>query len=206
MINWLKANGLTTKVISLELFDYLSNDFAIISQGNKAIVFAGNLIKSNFIYSLYHLKNVPFNVYGPNFSEEKNAVNSKVYWQGEYGSQEIVKQLNGEFGLIWDGNYIEKCDEILGNYLKYNNPHKFSLYIAAGLPVIAPADSAIGHYIKRHNIGLLINNLYDLDNLTVDKTLYTTLKANVVKIRQRVINGLYFTDAINLAESSIFND
>ena len=204
MHNWLRQNGLRREAISLQLFDYLSPRKAADTNVafTKTIAFAGNLSKSTFIYGLDKIADWQFNVYGPNFSDKK--VNGgNVRWQGEYGTSQIVSELAGAFGLIWDGSEIEKCDEILGNYLKYNNPHKFSLYIAAGLPVIAPADSAIGVFIRQHNIGLLVSSLYDLENIEVSAGEYAMMKSNVTALSNKVAGGYYFKSAISTAEKEL---
>jgi hypothetical protein len=201
MLNWLHRHGMASKAISLDLFDYLSKSKGI-EQNNgfkKTIAFAGNLSKSTFIYSLNKIPGWQFNVYGPNFNNTQ-ATGKNLKWCGEYSAEQIAQELNGSFGLIWDGDDINKCDDILGNYLKYNNPHKFSLYIAAGLPVIAPASAAIGSFIRQNNIGLLINSLHDLQHLEVNSDEYVVMKNNVMKFRKRVINGEYFKAAIHKAE------
>ncbi|GAB2700872.1 sugar transferase [Mucilaginibacter koreensis] len=205
MRNWLQQHGVSRPMISLELFDYLSDGFEVSKSAGPAdaIAFAGNLSKSTFIYNLGKLNTKRFNVYGPNFNQEKAAENVNLSWKGEYSPDKIPEMLQGSFGLIWDGNHIDVCDEILGNYLMYNNPHKCSLYIAAGLPVIAPANSAIGAYIKQHNIGILVDSLYDLDVLTIDDTLYTTMRNNVMTLRAKVIKGDYFAEAVRKAEKEL---
>lgn len=205
MMNWLRDNGVTIKMVPLGIFDYLlkqkpekNNSHAF----SNTIVFAGNLEKSKFIYSINKLGNWKFNIYGPNYLSSE-AKSPNVVWRGVYSPEEVVYQLDGDFGLIWDGNSMDECDEILGNYLKYNNPHKFSLYIAAGLPVIAPKNSAIGKVISENKIGLLVDNLNDLNGLVITENDYRIFKENCNKIRNKIINGEYLLNAIKSAERAI---
>jgi hypothetical protein len=202
MMAWLKEAGLDKKMIPLQLFDYLADDFELKNSvnANGSIVYAGNLTKSKFIYSLPQIAKKRFNLYGPNFLSKDLPENTNINWIGEYNPQQIPKELAGSFGLIWDGNRIDAVDEMLGNYLHYNNPHKCSLYIAAGLPVIAPVNSAIGAFIKQFNIGLLVNSLYDLEAINVTDADYMEMRKNVAAIRDKVITGEYFFNAINSAE------
>lgn len=204
MLKWLRENGVTTKMYPLIIFDYLTAATATnktISGLSKTIVFAGNLRKSNFIYDLDSV-NWNFNVYGPNFKNEQKKLHN-VFWCGEFSPEQIVHELKGDFGLIWDGDRIDTCDEILGNYLKYNNPHKFSLYLAAGLPVIAPKDAAIARLIVKYNIGFLIDSLYDLNDMNVLEEDYQIMKKNCIEIRKEVINGSFFTTAIKKIEGEL---
>lgn len=202
MAAWLKEKGVTKVMHSLELFDYLSADILKkITSDNKAIVYAGNLSKSTFVYELQHLKTAHFNLYGPGFKTEKVRANTNIKWVGQFNPDEIPHQLAGSFGLIWDGCAIDKCDEILGNYLKYNNPHKFSLYIASGLPIIAPKTSAIAAFISQHRIGILIDSLYDLDDLEISEEDLAEMRANLTGIHHKVITGGFFRTALHLIEN-----
>lgn len=204
---WLECNGYKNSILSLGLFDYLASPIkAEYLPSITTIVFAGNLSKSDFIYSLSAINNWQFTLYGPNFNAQRNTHQQNVAWIGEFNPDEIIDKLEGGFGLIWDGEHIDKCDEVLGNYLKYNNPHKFSLYIAAGLPVIAPKDSAIAVMIEIFDIGVLINSLNDLLNLEINELDYLRMKANINKMSEKVRNGDYFSSAIMEAEKILKND
>lgn len=206
MLYWLKDKGVTTKLIPLTLFDYLADNTIIPHAKNEqftnSIVFAGNLSKSSFVYKLSEIPSWTFNLYGPNFSSQK-ALQSNVKWLGEFTPEEVVFNVKGSFGLIWDGDSVSCCDEIFGNYLQYNNPHKLSLYLAAGLPVIAPAHSAIAELIKEHKIGLLIESLYDLVDVRINKEEYDVFKNNCKDLQQKVITGSFFTQALETVESEI---
>ena len=207
MVQWLKGKGMTTHIEPLGVFDYLLKEVPIRNANtifSKTIVFAGNLAKSNFIYSLSAIANWNFNVYGPNYKVAKQH-SANVMWRGEFLPDQVVYELNGNFGLIWDGDTIDKCDNVLGNYLKYNNPHKFSLYLAAGLPVIAPKDSAIGKMITDYGLGILIDNLTDLLHLEITEEEYSTYKANCYRVKTRIIRGDYFLKAINVSENILMS-
>lgn len=201
MMQWLKDKGVTTKMLPLMLFDYISTcniKSNLASLFSKTIVFAGNLSKSNFIYLLDKI-NWNFNLYGPNYNQQKTKLKN-VKWIGEFKPNNIVHELKGDFGLIWDGESIDECDQILGNYLKYNNPHKFSLYLAAGLPVIAPKFAAIAPMIARFNIGILINSLTDINFISITNDEYNLMKKKCLEIREDVINGNFFMTALRTIE------
>ena len=202
MLGWLKEQGIKSPMVPLYLFDYLSYDDVVKEPIlSNTIVFAGNLSKSIFVYDLNEVGNWKFNLYGPNIKQD--LVSGNATWQGVYSPNEVVQHLTGDFGLIWDGESIEQGDEVWGNYLKYNNPHKFSLYLAAGLPVIAPRNSAIGKMITEEQIGFLIDSLHDLNNITIDPEQYRIMKNNCLKIRRQLIKGDYFKTAVKMVEKQL---
>jgi len=205
---WLLENKLTTPVIVLGIFDYLS----IISPANKPqlaplgnrIIFAGNLSKSRFIYALDVIEGYVFNLYGPNYRPEKGFPVKNICWHGSLSPEELLTNMSGEFGLVWDGEYIDKLDENYGSYLKFNSPHKLSLYLAAGIPVIAPANSAVAEFIKQHNIGILINDLLELNHLKLENDAYHIMQQNVFAIKEKINAGNYLTAAVKTIEENLF--
>jgi hypothetical protein len=200
MKHWLIKHGVETKMVSLGIFDYLRTLPAPKQPApfSKQIVYAGNLGKSKFVYELGAVDKWKFNLYGPNFQE--GTMSTNAVWRGVFTPDQVAEELCGDFGLIWDGDHIEETDEILGNYLKYNNPHKFSLYLAAGLPVIAPADAAIAQVIKQNNIGILVTSLMDLNQIEVTGEDYEQMKKNVIKLQNSITKGGYFSAALKSVE------
>lgn len=196
MKDFLIDNGVKTKIIVLELFDYLLNkeypnrDYKL----GKSVAFAGNLAKSEFLQR-EEIKdlNIKFNLYGPNFNS-KNIKGKNIKYNGSYGPEVIPYEIEGSFGLIWDGISLNECAGSFGNYLKVNNPHKLSLYIAAGLPVITWKKAAIADFIKKYDIGFTVDSLYDIEKIisSMDNKQYETYVQNVKKIQEKVCTG-YFT-------------
>jgi hypothetical protein len=208
MRTWLTNNGLKTSTVAvpLDYFDYIS-DARVLSEstnyGLNHIAFAGHLAKSTFVYNLDHIKSWKFNIYGSDFQVEKNR-NANTTWKGEFSPDEIVYHLEGSFGLVWDGADSNKIDtNRFGNYMRYNNPFKFSLYIAAGLPVIAPASAAIAKTIKEYNIGFLINTLEDLNDIQVSKDDYEVMKLNVKEIQKDIVKGNHLRKAVQSLETKL---
>lgn len=206
MEKWLSTRKVTVPMIRLKAFDYLTikenlSSYQVACEEDiRTIVFAGNLIKSKFIYALDQVSSWRFNLYGPHFVPLQNHAFDNVCWNGSLGPDEILTNLKGAFGLIWDGDHIGYLDETNGHYLRYNNPHKLSLYLAAGLPVIAPADSAIAGFISENKIGILVRSLKDLNLLNVDSEQYNIWKTNVLKISSRIKTGHFMSNAVAEAE------
>jgi hypothetical protein len=214
MDNWLRSKGLSnyTKVCQLNLFDYLDTEKKTVEVGaersikTREIVFAGHLEKSDFIYDLGHIKDWQFNIYGSDFKYERNKNDDTVY-KGEFPPDEIVYHLEGSFGLVWDGADSRNIEtNRFGNYMRFNNPFKFSLYLAAGLPVIAPKSAAIAKMIVENKIGFVISTLEDLNTVNITDEDYCTMRQNVKVIQQNIVAGNYLKNAVQKLETLIEAD
>lgn len=199
MRNYLIDKGIPKeKIYTLDLFDYLCdnkiNDYKENSTKEFNIAYAGNLIKSKspFLYQLDSKKmDFKLSLYGVGI--DKN-INDKIIYKGSFIPSDLPNNIESSLGLIWDGNFDES-DENFGfkNYTKYNNPHKLSCYVAAGIPVIVWSKSAIAEFVTLNNIGYTINNLYDINKLKIDD--YDIKKSNILKLSNKVRNG-YFTKKV----------
>ena len=185
--------GESDKFTILGPFDYICHDKSVTCNfDNKdvKIVIAGNLSKnkSGYLYKLPQLENISFNLYGVEYA---NREYDYIHYKGVFPPDELIRHLEGNFGLVWDGNETNTCSGATGNYLRYNNPHKFSLYIAAGLPLIVWKDSALADYVEEKEIGLCINSIDDLKDIlySLDGRRYGIMLANVLKTRIEIING-----------------
>lgn len=185
-------------IIVLELFDYLCDkniqyNFEFIKFNTPEIVYVGNFSKSQFLNQIAEEKmNFIMNLYG-NGIYDKN--NRKLNYCGSFLPDELPNIIKGDLGLVWDGN-IDDTDEnsSFKNYTKFNNPHKLSCYIASGIPVIVWEKSAVSKFVLDNNIGYVINNLYDINNL--DFSDYLDKKKNVMEICKKIRNGFYTKKAI----------
>lgn len=191
MKKYLIDKGISSdKIYVLELFDYLVDNNVNVTNRNSELIldYVGNLVelKCPFIYELGNSHNFLMNLYGNGL--EKEIHNTK--YMGSFKPDELPNKLQGNYGLVWDG----KCDEsdeesMYKNYTKYNNPHKLSCYMAAGLPVIVWRKSAVADFVKKYNVGYIINSLDEIDSINTND--YNEKKKNVQAIRNNVINGYY---------------
>ena len=100
--------------------------------------------------------------------------------------------------MILDGDTIETCSGNYGEYLKYNNPHKTSLYIASGLPIIIWKEAALAKYVKENNLGICVENLNDINKILEKLTNedYESYKNNTINASKKLRNGYYILNAI----------
>lgn len=182
--------GISTNMISLNAFDYILSSVPENKAASDRIAFAGNLGKSLFLTKM-NLVDVKMNLYGPGYSHKIS--NPNIEYIGSFDPDEIPFKLEGRYGLIWDGNAIENCSGPVGEYLQYNNPHKMSLYIAAGLPIIVWDKAAIAKFVIDNGIGIVVNELTGLDKKinSVTNIEYEEMLKNVKKLQKRVISGYY---------------
>lgn len=188
------------KCIQNEIFDYLCRENLLPirelkdNKNQKSIIYAGNLAnsKSPFLYELCE-ENMEFqmNIYG---KRETLIKNRKINYCGSFKADILPDKLRGTLGLIWDGQ-VDAVEDTSSQrkYTRYNAPHKFSCYMAAGLPVIAWKEAAIASVIEKYQVGYLIENIYDINNL--DLSNYRQLCANVQKLNEKVRDG-YFTKRV----------
>ena len=201
MKKFLIDNGIKeSKIYVLDLFDYICDGELQVDRNRVTnieeakVVYAGNLSKekSPFLHQLEENK-MKFNidVFGVGIDED---INKNILFKGKLHPEELPNKLTGNLGLVWDGCFDESDENVtFKNYTKFNNPHKLSCYMAAGLPVIVWEKAAIADFVKKNNIGYTISNIYDINNL--DLADYEIKLKNALEIKEKVRNG-YFTKTV----------
>lgn len=187
------------KIVSLGIFDYLIPNFQEKTgfTKNQPIIVAGNLVQEKAGY-LYSLPAEPaYNLYGVGFDESRALENENYF--GSFLPDELPAALEGGFGLVWDGDSAETCSGDYGEYLRYNNSHKASLYLASGFPLVVWKQSALSHFVLENGCGIAVDSLQDLkatiDNLS--DTDYQDLVENTKRVGKGIRDGHYLLTALN---------
>lgn len=158
MTDWLTDHSVTVPMSQLQLFDYINPQRLITDATSSNICFAGNLRKAQF------LNDVPFKQLQVDvFGDGLTLTNSQLIDHGSKSPDELPKFLTDRFGLIWDGNSADTCSGEYGEYLKYNSPHKASLYLSSGIPVIVWSQSALAPVVKSLGVGFAVDSLADIE-------------------------------------------
>lgn len=188
--------GVFRKIVSLELFDYLTDE-PISNQLDKTISFAGNLKKAKFLTKFK--SEVDVELFGPN---PFPSYPSNVHYIGEFTSDELSKHLNGWFGLIWDGDSTQTGEGIFGKYMRINNPHKASLYMSIGIPVIVWNEAAIADFVNANGVGITVDSLTNLSDVLNGVTVasYNQMRNSAIEVSKKVRSGYYTRRAIERCE------
>lgn len=208
MKEYLIKKGLKDEnIYTIDVFDYLATGNINDNEKDKntrKVLYTGNLNKnkSPFIYQLDDNKiNFDMNLYGIGIEKD---ISKKIKYKGSFEPNEI-NDIEGSLGLVWDGD-IESFEQnnIYKSYTKYNNPHKFSCYLAMGIPIIAWKNAAISDFIKKNNVGYLIDNIYDINN--IDLSDYNEKRKNAIKIGRKLRGGKYTLDVFDKIVKKIVGD
>lgn len=122
-----------------------------------------------------------------------------MIYHGSFSPEDLPEHLEGAFGLVWDGTSAETCIGNTGEYLKYNNPHKTSLYLSSGIPVIVWSKAAIADFVIRNGVGIAVDSLYDVNDRIseISEADYASMCENVDCIGVKLRSGGYFMAALD---------
>lgn len=199
----LEQQGIKTPMISQGVFDYLNNQELIKNKGyKKEVCFAGNLEKSLFLKKL-ELHSAKCNVYG--FPKPGNFKRGVIY-KGAFPADELPKYLEGDFGLIWDGSELKTNGGVYGEYTKFNSPHKASLYLSSGIPVIVWDKAGIAPFIRKNNLGITVESIEKLDDILskISSSDYMKMKTNAENYALRIRKGENAITAVKNCEKLLF--
>lgn len=185
------------RMTELEIFDYLTGPFEEkTSRRDMPVVIAGNLDKAKAGY-VYHLPaEMDFTLYGANYSGTEN---KRIEYKGAVEPDELPAVLNGSFGLVWDGPEAATCAGVFGEYLKINNPHKLSLYLVSGIPVIVWRKSAMAAFVREQHCGVEVDSLEEISGKVaeVTETEYQAMLDSVRELGKKLSTGYYIKTAMN---------
>lgn len=191
------------RIVQLGPFDFLAAPFAGIRIQQPSINFSGNLSKSPFLENIGQIPGITFHVYGEGCSGAMLA-QPNLHYHGIYQAHELPSMIEGSYGLIWDGASTGHPTDALGRYMQYIHHHKLSLYILAGMPVIAPAFSGSAAFIRQHQIGWLINSLQELPSLleNIDASAFRDACLRMRPLAQSISNGMQLRKALAALEKA----
>lgn len=202
MQQWLLPLAPHAAIVQLQFFDFLTTPAQQQRVKDRNIVFAGNLEKSPFVYKLGELTRycptLSFSIYGPGLSGA-DQLPENVAHKGVYPPYELVQLVKGSFGLVWDGPDIESCTGNYGSYLALNSPHKLSLYIMTGIPLLVPEMSASAALVKQYGIGCTIHSLLDLEKVidSISEQQYHLMVENMRPLARQLSQGYFLTKALD---------
>lgn len=193
------------KIIVLGIFDYLTNESFQSHNKNDGIAIAGNLSpeKSGYISHLLEKEHgkYPIHLYGKGLEK----IPPDVVYHGAFPPEVLPSQMRGAFGLVWDGDSAETCAGPTGEYLRYNNPHKLSLYLASGMPVIIWKEAALAPFVVENQVGIAVSSLHEIRDVVdrLSDSEYQTMKENAVQIGLRLRKGQYLNTALSKVEEKL---
>ena len=196
------------KVITLGIFDYLCKDRERDGEQSEGACFdtslyiAGNLntSKTGYLNKLSELKDLHFELYGVNCPENLKKENN-IHYNGAADPAELPNLLKRGFGLVWDGDTLDTCSGFYGEYLRYNSPHKLSLYLAAGIPVVIWEKAAQAEFVRSHGAGITVSSLTEAaEKIEAVQDQYPEMAAAARELSQKLREGYFTRQALKKAE------
>lgn len=185
------------KLVSLNIFDYLVDDNGYpknIDYGKELIV-AGSLRKYKVGFLYKGPKQGIYNLYGVGYTADF----PNLKYMGSFPPNDLPNILKGSYGLIWDGDSLDTCTGPYGEYLRINNPHKTSLYLSSGIPVVIWKEAALADFVIENNVGIAVDSLENIESILdrVTKEDYDKMKKNAYRLSKKLRSGYFTMNAIN---------
>lgn len=205
MMAWFEEKGVPReRLVNLHIFDYIQHNSYIMSPlYERTVMIAGNLDnqKSAYLGELGRLEKSQFELYSGR-SAEKLADQPNVKYCGRFPADSPGRHLRRGFGLVWDGSSIDSCQGEAGEYLRYNNPHKLSLFLSCGIPIVIWRGAAEAEFVRSRGMGICVNSLWEMEQVInrLDETAYRRMSQNAWETGRKLLAGEYTKNALIAAQ------
>jgi hypothetical protein len=201
MQRWMQEQLPGTRSAVLHFFDFLTEPRQVPATQNRSVAYAGNLAESPFLERLNELlpqnAGVVFKVYGQPFNARMQE-QKQLEYMGVSEPYGLPAKLEGAFGLIWDGNGLDQAEDSIADYLRYISPHKASLYILSGMPLIVNSAAGIAAAVQREGIGIILNNLHEIESAidSITPETYQAMSARCRQLAREIASGKGLRNAL----------
>lgn len=197
MHEWLHRQRPDAEIAGIEFFDFLAEPCFRPRSPEPELCFAGALDKSPFLRKLERYPELKFHLYGPGHETVPNLRNCQ--YEGTFPAPELPQRIEGSFGLVWDGDSDQGLGGPLGEYARYISPHKLSLYVLAGLPIICHEASAAAGLVEKYGIGFSVQSLAGVAApiRAITPEQYAEMVRNTAPLADRISTGQCLLGALN---------
>jgi hypothetical protein len=187
-----------TPIIRLEAWDYLLRKPTALPawDPNGRILFAGNLSPAKVGWLYAGPQRPSLLLKGSWCEPEKLPAARHDRFLGPFTFDFLDLPEPVSFGLVWDGQV---------DYERINQPHKFSLYLACGLPVIVWKEAHVAAFVRAERCGIVVSSLEEIEPAIArlspaDKEV---LRANALAVGEKMRRGDFLTDALRRCEAAL---
>lgn len=210
MLDYMASQHFEGRLYNLQIFDFLTKASPkqyVAPHHPWQVVYTSNLSRwrNAFVYRLQEVMgNWTITLYGPGYEDAAHPKTGVTY-MGKLPEEELIGSVEGDFGLVWDGDSFDECAGDWGEYLRINNPHKTSLYLRAGLPVIVWKEAALAPFVTENQLGIAVASLRDIDKALagITPTAYAAMKANALDMSRKLGEGHFEKEAFRQATADM---
>lgn len=205
----LRNMGYEGSLDALGIWDYLTDTAPRLLPRRRSnelprVVYAGGLSmrKNAFLYKWQDvIDGYAVHVYGRGFHPEMMVDSSAFTDHGFVTPDRFMRTVDGDYGLVWDGESTDTCTGDFGEYLALNTPHKLSLYLRAGIPVIVWSGSAMADFVVNEGVGFAIDSLTQIPDVLRSQTPETQdiMREKASLLGARLGRGEFFKAAVRRA-------
>lgn len=150
-------------------------------EGNVNSIVSGDHYDLMDIFSDIANQNINVHIYSARDNKEYRKLaeeNDKIHYHGHLNSKKLLKELT-QYDFGWAG-FNEKCHK---EHLDMVFANKVFEYISAGLPVITLPHKLQKEFIEKSNLGMVINNVYEINDKFEDYDKINQIKSKVAENR-----------------------
>lgn len=191
------------KLVPLECFDYLAEGpDEIVRERNAVVNVAGNLsvARSGWMRGVGALKGIRWKMFGA-FFEPREYGNGDFEYGGSVTPEVLPEKLADGFGLIWYSEIPESVSGKIIDYIRIINPHKLSLYLRAGLPVIVWDEAAVAPFVRKYGVGISVRELSEIPQRIseIDEESYARMAVSARRLGKGLQQGEFTKKAVDAA-------
>ena len=205
MKDWLQQELPGVQCAMISFFDFLAEPNGSAPQQDHTVAYAGNLEHGLFLNRVGALKSdnpsVLFRVYGQPYTQQM-AEQPNLEYMGTSEPYALPAKLKASYGLVWYGNSLDEVGGSIGPYLSIITPHKASLYLLCGIPLIVPEHTAVADLVQQYKLGIVIANLHEIQAAmdAVSPEEYTSMCNHARSVATSVATGQGFRLALQEVE------
>ena len=185
----------------LGLFDYATPALMPERRLSQEVCYAGNLRKdkAGWLYAMPRTK-LTWHLWGEGWKGKKSRTDLVLH--GSATPEALPGRLEGSFGVVWDGDVPDAGRGVYGAYMLINAPHKLSLYLAAGMPVVVWSKAAVADWVREAGVGLALDDLTELPRViaALSEEAYETMAAAARREGSRLRCGQRLLQALQTIE------
>ena len=205
-IGWLRDHGCRVPMTPQVAWDYLADskpqhvpdpEEAV---AHPSLMYVGNVRRKANGF-LYKVKGLPMHLYGMG----DVLPDDTHFLYGHTLDSEIIRSATASFAVVWYGGSLDCTDGFIGEYIRYCNTHKLSLYMRCHRPVIISNESGMAPFVRREGIGLTVDTLEGIAGrlAAVTAAEYGQMQRNVERVSALMAEGHYFYAALDRALSRL---